>query len=77
MIHNSSLLVTVSLGASEQSNNAPSIYLLTGKSWRMTHVKKSAPSREEKSSLIFVAGFGISLTNSKGISVPAPNKNLR
>lgn len=51
------------------------IHALTGKSCRMTHVKKRPPSKEAKSNLSEVSGFGISFTNSNNILVPGPSRN--
>lgn len=51
------------------------VYVLTGKSCRMTHVKKRGPRREDKSNLFGVSGFGISFTNSNNILVPGPSRN--
>ena len=43
----------------------------------MTQVKKSVPRREDRSSLSFVPGLGISFTDSNSIFVPGPCKNWR
>lgn len=53
------------------------IYALTGKSCKMTHVKKRPPKREATSNFNGVSGFGISFTNSNNILVPDPNRNWR